>query len=44
VTWQGRRLVGEGIKPDVEVALRYESVSKGHDNQLETAAEIVRAM
>jgi C-terminal processing protease CtpA/Prc len=44
VTWQGRRLEGDGVKPDIEVALRYESVSQGRDNQLETAAEMMKAM
>ena len=44
VTWQGRRLEGEGIKPDSEVALSYQAIATGRDNQLEAAAEIVRGL
>src|SRR5262249_48301694 len=43
LTWQGRRLEGEGIKPDLEVPLSYESISNGQDNQLEAAIQIVRS-
>lgn len=42
LTWQGKRLEGEGIKPDLEIPLSYESVSNGRDNQLEAAIESVR--
>jgi C-terminal processing protease CtpA/Prc len=42
LTWQGKRLEGEGIKPDLEVPLAYESISNGRDNQLEAAIQIVR--
>ena len=41
VTWQGKRLEGQGIKPDVEVSLSYEAVANGQDNQLEAAVKIV---
>jgi len=44
VTWQGKRLEGEGIKPQVEVALSYDAVATGRDNQLDTAIEIVKEM
>jgi C-terminal processing protease CtpA/Prc len=43
LTWQGKRLEGEGIKPDLEVPLSYECVSNGRDNQLEVAIETVKA-
>ena len=42
LTWQGKRLEGEGIKPDLEVPLSYESISNGRDNQLAAAIQIVR--
>lgn len=44
VTWQGKRLEGEGIKPQVEVPLSYEAVATGRDNQLDTAIETVKEM
>jgi C-terminal processing protease CtpA/Prc len=44
VTWQGKRLEGEGIKPQAEVPLSYEAVAKGRDNQLDAAIEIVKEM
>lgn len=37
ITWQGQRLEGRGVKPDVEVTLQYAAVSCGRDNQLDTA-------
>ena len=42
LTWQGSRLEGQGVKPDLEVPLSYESISNGRDNQLEAAIQIVR--
>jgi carboxyl-terminal processing protease len=42
LTWQGKRLEGQGIKPDLEVPLSYESISNGRDNQFEAAVQIVR--
>jgi carboxyl-terminal processing protease len=44
VTWQGRRLEGRGIKPDLEIALSYDAIANGRDNQLEAATEIVKGM
>ena len=44
VTWQGRRLEGEGIRPDAEVPLLYEAVASGRDNQLDTAIATVKEM
>jgi carboxyl-terminal processing protease len=44
VTWQGKRLEGQGIKPETEVPLSYEAISNGRDNQLEAAVEIVRGL
>lgn len=44
VTWQGKRLEGEGIKPDAEVPLSYEAVASGRDNQLDAAIAIVKEM
>ncbi len=44
LTWQGKRLEGQGVKPDVEVPLLYEAVSSGRDNQLEAAIEAARAL
>jgi C-terminal processing protease CtpA/Prc len=43
LTWQGKRLEGEGINPDLDVPLSYESVSKGRDNQLDAAIQSVSA-
>jgi len=42
LTWQGSRLEGQGVKPDLEVPLSYESIANGRDNQLEAATQIVR--
>jgi C-terminal processing protease CtpA/Prc len=44
VTWQGKRLEGQGIKPESEVPLSYEAISIGRDNQLEAAVEIVKSL
>lgn len=44
LTWQGKRLEGQGIKPDVEIPLSYERILDGRDNQLEAAIEIVRGL
>ena len=44
VTWQGKRLEGQGIKPETEVPLSYEAISNGQDNQLEAAVEIVKVL
>jgi C-terminal processing protease CtpA/Prc len=44
VTWQGKRLEGEGIKPHAEVPLAYEAVAKGQDNQLDAAIAMVKSM
>jgi carboxyl-terminal processing protease len=39
VTWQGARLEGKGVRPDIEVPLSYEAICRGRDNQLEAAIE-----
>ena len=44
VTWQGKRLEGQGIKPETEVPLSYDAISNGRDNQLEAAVEIVKGL
>jgi C-terminal processing protease CtpA/Prc len=44
VTWQGKRLEGQGVKPDIEVALLYQAISEGRDNQLEEAVKCVATM
>ena len=44
VTWDGRRLEGEGVKPDVHVEFSYEALHRRRDNQLESALEVVRGM
>ncbi len=44
LTWQGTRLEGQGIKPDIEVPLLYEAVSNGRDNQLEAAVQAVKGL
>jgi C-terminal processing protease CtpA/Prc len=44
VTWQGKRLEGEGVRPQVEVPLSYDAVATGRDNQLDAAIEIVKDM
>lgn len=44
LTWQGKRLEGEGIKPDLDVPLSYERMRNGGDNQLEAAIEVVRSI
>ena len=41
VTWQGTRLEGQGVRPDVEVPLLYQAISDGRDNQLEVAVKCV---
>lgn len=42
VTWQGARLEGKGIRPDIEVPLSYEGICRGRDNQLETAIQCLQ--
>jgi hypothetical protein len=44
VTWQGKRLEGQGVKPDIEMPLSYQAISDGRDNQLEAAVECVATM
>jgi carboxyl-terminal processing protease len=44
VTWQGKRLEGQGVKPDIEVPLLYDAISEGRDNQLEAAVKCVATM
>lgn len=44
LTWQGTRLEGSGVKPDVDIALSYEAARNGEDNQLETALAIVKGL
>ena len=44
MTWQGKRLEGQGIKPETEVPLSYDAISNGRDNQLEAAVEIVKGL
>jgi carboxyl-terminal processing protease len=39
LTWQGARLEGKGVQPDIEVPLSYDAICQGHDNQLEAAIE-----
>lgn len=42
VTWRGRRLEGEGVKPEVHVELSHQELLSGKDNQLESAVGVVR--
>jgi carboxyl-terminal processing protease len=44
VTWQDKRLEGEGIRPQAEVPLSYEAVANGRDNQFDAAIEMVKSM
>lgn len=44
ITWQGRHLEGQGVKPDVDVPLQYEAVSGGRDNQVEAAIDAVTSL
>ena len=44
LTWQGKSLEGQGVKPDIEVPLSYQAISNGRDNQLEAAIEIVTSV
>jgi carboxyl-terminal processing protease len=44
VTWQGKRLEGQGVRPDIEMPLSYQAISGGRDNQLEAAVECVATM
>jgi C-terminal processing protease CtpA/Prc len=41
-TWQGSRLEGKGVTPDIEVPLSYQEVTKGRDNQLESAITAIQ--
>jgi carboxyl-terminal processing protease len=42
LTWQGARLEGKGVRPDIEVPLSYDGICQGRDNQLEAAIECLR--
>jgi C-terminal processing protease CtpA/Prc len=42
VTWQGARLEGTGVRPDIEVPLSYEAICRSRDNQLEAAIECLQ--
>ncbi|MCZ2153246.1 MAG: hypothetical protein LC114_04990 [Bryobacterales bacterium] len=41
-TWQGTRLEGKGVTPDIEVPLSYQAVKSGRDNQLESAITTIK--
>jgi C-terminal processing protease CtpA/Prc len=43
LTWQGARLEGTGVRPDIEVPLSYDAICQGRDDQLEAAIECLRA-
>lgn len=43
-TWQGARLEGKGVTPDIEVPLSYQAVTNGRDNQLESAITTIKAL
>ncbi len=42
-SWNGTRIQGHGIEPDIDVAWSFEDAQRGIDNQLERALEVVRA-
>lgn len=44
LTWQGWRLEGKGIQPEIDVPLSYDCISNGRDNQMEAAIEFVRGL
>jgi carboxyl-terminal processing protease len=43
VSWQGNRIEGKGIEPDISVPWSYEDALNGEDNQLKAAVEVANA-
>ena len=43
-SWQGRKLDGEGIEPDVVVDWSFEDALHGKDSQLDRALEVLRQL
>jgi carboxyl-terminal processing protease len=41
-SWNGTRIEGQGIEPDVRVAWSFEDAQRGEDTQLDRALEVVR--
>ena len=44
VSWQGTRIEGKGIEPDVSVDWSFEEMALGHDVQLARAVEIAQSL
>ncbi len=44
LTWDGKCLEGEGIRPDVEVGFSPDVAREGRDNQLEQAVLIAKSL
>ena len=44
MSWQGNRIEGKGIEPDVPVDWNYEAAKQGTDVQLERAIEMTRSL
>lgn len=44
LSWDGKRVEGKGIDPDVQVDWSYTKALAGEDNQLSTALEMIRGM
>ena len=42
LTWQGRMIEGEGVAPDVPVALPPEQLRAGEDPQMQRALDLAR--
>jgi carboxyl-terminal processing protease len=44
MSWNGNRIEGKGIAPDVPIDWSYEQALRGADNQLDRALEVVRSL
>jgi carboxyl-terminal processing protease len=42
-SWNGTRIEGQGIEPDIRVAWSFEDAQRGEDAQLDRALEVVRS-